>query len=201
MHKTIIFSSLWLILILVLVPSLFAEQVYPFGPQPAQTISPPPYSPYSVSTGASLTGVPYGALPYSITTGVTPQITPGMIPQGYQIPPNLFQTSTTMLPTMGMGTMLPFQLLPGMTFATATALPPQEVSDIEKIYAGEFPTGISTEIKQFGYDAFQQTVSTFAPVLDVPISEDYLIGPGDSFIITLWGKINITYPVLVDRNG
>ena len=197
MHKTIIFSSLWLIVILVLVPSLFAEQVYPFGPQPAQTISPPPYSPYSVSTGAPLTSFPYGALPYGAATAVTPS----GIPPGYLIPPGFFGTATTMLPTFGMGTLLPMQFLPGMTMATATAIPPQEVSDIEKIYAGEFPTGISTEIKQFGYDAFQETVSTFAPVLDVPVNEDYIIGPGDSFRITLWGKVNVTYPAVVDRNG
>ncbi|MDI6784988.1 MAG: polysaccharide biosynthesis/export family protein, partial [bacterium] len=191
MQKRPFFSSIIFIFILILVATGYAEQGYPFGPQPTQTISPPPYSPYSVSTGAPLTSFPYSALPYGAATGVAPII----------VPPGYFGTATTMLPTFGMGTLLPMQFLPGITIATATAIPPQEVSDIEKIYAGEFPTGISTEIKQFGYDAFQETVSTFAPVLDVPVNEDYLIGPGDSFRITLWGKINVTYPAVVDRNG
>jgi protein involved in polysaccharide export with SLBB domain len=200
MRNRLIYAVYVILGLFLLTSIIFADQTNPLGTQPT-TFTTPPNSPYAISTGKTLSGVPYGAMPYTITTGITPQIYPGMIPQGYQFPPGFYQQATSMYPTFGTGTMFPYQLYPGMTLATATAVPVEEISDIEKTFASEFPTGISTEIKQFGYAAFQQTVSTFAPVLDVPVGEDYLIGPGDSFQITLWGNINITFPVQVDRNG
>jgi protein involved in polysaccharide export with SLBB domain len=185
MQKRPFFSSILFIFILILAATVDAEQVYPFGPQPNPTLAPPQNSPYSISTGTPLTGYQYG-----VSTGIP------MVPSGYPIPKYLYELDTTLIPTFGLESMLP-----PVTVSTVTAVPPEEASDIEKIYAGEFPTGISTEIKQFGYDVFQETISTFAPVLDVPVNEDYVIGPGDGFRITVWGKVNVTYPAVVDRNG
>ncbi|MBW1978923.1 MAG: SLBB domain-containing protein [Deltaproteobacteria bacterium] len=74
-------------------------------------------------------------------------------------------------------------------------------SSIEKIMSGQFPTDISRNLKQFGYDFFNKQVSTFAPLTNVPVGPDYVIGPGDNFTIHLWGKAEETYNVSVNRDG
>jgi len=78
---------------------------------------------------------------------------------------------------------------------------PTAPSRIENILSGRFPTTISRELKQFGYDFFKKGVSTFAPVTNVPVGPDYAIGPGDQFTIHLWGKVENAYEVSVTRDG
>jgi len=79
--------------------------------------------------------------------------------------------------------------------------PPEEKSEIEISLSGRIPTTISKELTQFGYKLFRTTVSTFAPVTDVPVGPDYVIGPGDRFSISTWGRLERSYQVEVDRNG
>ncbi len=79
--------------------------------------------------------------------------------------------------------------------------PEQEISAVEQLLSGKIPGDISTKLTQFGYDVFQTPVSTFAPVTNVPIGPDYVVGPGDSFTVTLWGRINMQYSVTVNRSG
>jgi len=76
------------------------------------------------------------------------------------------------------------------------------LSPIERSFFEEkIPQVISREIKQFAYDFFFSKVSSFAPIADVPVGPDYIIGPGDAFTITLWGRIEASFAVEVDRNG
>ncbi|MHB8174611.1 MAG: SLBB domain-containing protein [Nitrospirota bacterium] len=63
------------------------------------------------------------------------------------------------------------------------------------------PFWASTNIKEFGYDIFNQTPSSFAPVENVPVGPDYLLGPGDELRIRLWGKINNEFNAIIDRDG
>lgn len=81
------------------------------------------------------------------------------------------------------------------------AIPLEPPSEIETLLAGQVPSTVSTRLEQFGYNIFKTTVSTFAPITDVPVGPDYVIGPGDSFTIVIWGRVNLTYEVTVDRNG
>jgi len=90
-------------------------------------------------------------------------------------------------------------------------------SRIEKILSGEFPTDISRELRQYGYDFFAKDISdeafedqqavtpetqgTFYPVTSVPVGPDYIIGPEDQFTIHLWGKVEKSYYVTVTRDG
>jgi protein involved in polysaccharide export with SLBB domain len=48
---------------------------------------------------------------------------------------------------------------------------------------------------------FATNVSTFAPVDDVPVGPDYIIGPGDDLTINVWGTVDSTLYRTVDRNG
>ena len=72
-----------------------------------------------------------------------------------------------------------------------------QLSAIEQLLSGES----WGHLNQFGYDVFQKPASTFAPVTNVPVGPDYIIGPGDTFTITLWGRTNAQYTVEVNRNG
>ncbi|MBW2104946.1 MAG: polysaccharide biosynthesis/export family protein [Deltaproteobacteria bacterium] len=85
----------------------------------------------------------------------------------------------------------------------ATPKPEEELlSAIEKGFAVEkIAQVISRKIKQFGYDFFLSKTPSFTPLADAPVSSDYVIGPGDSFTISLWGRIECTFSVEVDRNG
>lgn len=80
----------------------------------------------------------------------------------------------------------------------------EEPSLIEQLISGEVlpdACDVSLDLTQFGYDVFRQPVSTFAPVTNVPVGPDYVIGPGDSFTLTLWGRVDAQYTLRVDRSG
>jgi len=81
------------------------------------------------------------------------------------------------------------------------AIPGKGESEIEISLSGRIPTTVSKDLTQFGYNLFRATVSTFAPVTDVPVGPDYVIGPGDRFDVTLWGRVEGSYAAEVDRNG
>ncbi|MFT6193209.1 MAG: protein involved in polysaccharide export with SLBB domain [Cognaticolwellia sp.] len=59
----------------------------------------------------------------------------------------------------------------------------------------------SLELKPFGYDLFAGEPSTFAPVSDIPIPSEYMIGPGDSLSIQLYGKETVSYNLTINRQG
>lgn len=56
-------------------------------------------------------------------------------------------------------------------------------------------------LDHFGHDLFNAPPSTFAPLEDVPVPADYVIGPGDELLIRLWGSVEMNTQVKVDRNG
>lgn len=53
----------------------------------------------------------------------------------------------------------------------------------------------------FGENLFQDVPSTFAPLDRLPLTPDYLIGPGDELLIRAWGQVDINYRAVVDRTG
>lgn len=77
----------------------------------------------------------------------------------------------------------------------------EKISEFEQ-YISEKPIKIiSTDLKQFGYDLFRLSPSTFTPVEKVPVGPDYVIGPNDEIRITVWGKMEGNWSVTVDRDG
>src|ERR1019366_578062 len=53
----------------------------------------------------------------------------------------------------------------------------------------------------YGLSLFENVPSTFAPVDRVPVTADYVIGPGDELLIRAWGQIDLDVHTRVDRNG
>lgn len=56
-------------------------------------------------------------------------------------------------------------------------------------------------LKPFGYDLFEGVPSTFAPVSDIQVPPDYVVGPGDTFDVLLFGSQSNTYNLTVERDG
>lgn len=65
---------------------------------------------------------------------------------------------------------------------------------------GPFGT-FGTPLRQYGYQMFANNVTTFAPVDDMPVGPDYVVGPGDDLSINVWGPVDSTLVRTVDRNG
>jgi len=53
----------------------------------------------------------------------------------------------------------------------------------------------------FGYEFFKYSPSTFAQVSSIPISSDYILGPGDKLQITLFGNANAQFESFITREG
>jgi polysaccharide biosynthesis/export protein len=58
-----------------------------------------------------------------------------------------------------------------------------------------------TSLKPFGYDLFDRSISTFAPVTNVPVPAAYVVGPGDQLVVQIYGKRNALLNLSVGRDG
>ena len=62
------------------------------------------------------------------------------------------------------------------------------------------PVGVAALVP-FGYDLFSGAPTTFAPATDVPVPSDYVMGPGDTVNVQLFGGENVEYSLVVSREG
>ncbi len=94
-------------------------------------------------------------------------------------------------PTMTLGLPAP----PGLSYGE------EPLSRVEESLLGLYPAEIDPFIRQFGYDVFLGAAASFTPVTDLPVGPDYIVGPGDSFNIDLWGNVDRSFEVTVDNAG
>jgi polysaccharide biosynthesis/export protein len=85
----------------------------------------------------------------------------------------------------------------GNAFAEQSAQPAEGPSIMEQYVSGVTGTGIS----QFGYDLFEKPASDFVAAANVPVGPDYVVGPGDEIRVNIWGKVEGSWNVVVDRDG
>jgi polysaccharide export outer membrane protein len=195
--RQILHSLLILALVMLVAPAAAQTQPYQYGvyPNPAGTMPAPggtapiqqPYETQQPVQSPVITNVP-GQPQQGRSTNQQQ-------PSGYiQVPgqrPQLVPGQTGLQPQ-------PRQPLvaPGATgFAQQTPAP--ERNEFQEFIAKS--TG--QVLPMFGYNLFEGAPSTFAPVENVPVTPDYVIGPGDELLIRAWGQIDIDYRAVVDRNG
>jgi protein involved in polysaccharide export with SLBB domain len=82
-----------------------------------------------------------------------------------------------------------------------------------QIWRPQRPTQPQTEFEQmvadsvgrplplFGQSLFVQAPSTFSPIDWMQVPSDYIIGPGDELQIKIWGQVQASLRVFVDRSG
>lgn len=56
-------------------------------------------------------------------------------------------------------------------------------------------------LKRFGLQMFDSNISTFAPVSNLPVPDDYVLGAGDSINVQLYGKENDSKNLQLNREG
>ena len=88
--------------------------------------------------------------------------------------------------------------LPGQKVPETTKLPPEHDIEFQQYVA----SSLGYKLTIFGQNLFENVPATFTPLENVPVTPDYLVGPGDELLIRGWGQIDITnYRAMVDRNG
>lgn len=78
-----------------------------------------------------------------------------------------------------------------VTFPTEDAQQPEQVE----------ATDAETALKPYGYDLFSNNATAFQPNVDIPVPADYVVGPGDTFVVQLYGKDNASHSLSVSREG
>ncbi|MGH8182020.1 MAG: polysaccharide biosynthesis/export family protein, partial [Steroidobacteraceae bacterium] len=56
-------------------------------------------------------------------------------------------------------------------------------------------------LKPFGYDLFTQSPLSFNALANVPVPSNYILGPGDTLEVLLYGSQNHAYEMIVGRDG
>ncbi len=78
-----------------------------------------------------------------------------------------------------------------------------EGEDLFRSYRRIGAYAVSTKgLQRFGQSFFQEaSVRVITQRKDIPVPEEYVIGPGDEVKVTMWGRVNAQYNLVVDRDG
>lgn len=87
--------------------------------------------------------------------------------------------------------------LPESSAAEPIATPVAVAQPQEKLTDSD----VTAQLRPFGYDLFASSPSTFAPLVYSPVPASYLIGPGDTLRVTLFGKEQAEYELGVNHEG
>jgi protein involved in polysaccharide export with SLBB domain len=60
---------------------------------------------------------------------------------------------------------------------------------------------LGRQLPLYGHNLFVDVPDTFSPMDNIPVTSDYVIGPGDELQIHGWGQVDFDLSVTVDRNG
>jgi len=88
-------------------------------------------------------------------------------------------------------------------------IPPEESREISwkktpyiaRLFLGRLHSEEMKRLVYFGHSIFKKEKGKFEPLSTLPVSLDYVVGPGDEILISMWGRIEGRYPVTVDREG
>lgn len=73
-------------------------------------------------------------------------------------------------------------------------LPPTEFQEF-------VASSVGRQLPLYGHNLFDRVPTTFAPVDRIPVTDDYLVGPGDEILVRAWGQIDLDAKLVVDRGG
>jgi polysaccharide export outer membrane protein len=85
----------------------------------------------------------------------------------------------------------------GMRDREGVPEPVQRPTEFQEFVA----TSVGRRLPIYGYSLFDRVPTTFAPIDRVPVTADYVIGPGDELLIRAWGQIDLDARLIVDRGG
>lgn len=82
---------------------------------------------------------------------------------------------------------------------TQDQTPPQIVN--EQLEVTPISSTSEDRLKPFGYELFAGNPTTFAPATNIPVPANYIMGPGDTVIIQMYGQRNVTHELAITREG
>jgi len=135
-------------------------------------------------TGESRTGEP----PSTPQPNVSTQY-PTQYPTQYQ---NQFPTQRPSVPDR-----LPERSPTGARDREGVPEPVQRPTEFQEFVT----TSVGRKLPIYGYSLFDRVPTTFAPIDRVPVTADYVIGPGDELLVRAWGQIDLDARLIVDRGG
>ena len=97
------------------------------------------------------------------------------------------------VPTIRSGSAGPAEAAPPPPEAPGAEAP----TDFQRFVA----SSIGQVLPLFGASLFERVPSTFAPLDRIPVTADYVIGPGDQILLRAWGQVNLDLELTVDRAG
>ncbi|HZW25963.1 MAG TPA: SLBB domain-containing protein [Gallionella sp.] len=85
----------------------------------------------------------------------------------------------------------------GQTGALNSSAVPEEASDFQSFVFAS----VGKMLPLYGHNLFVDAPNTFSPLDNIPVTSDYLIGPGDELVVRGWGQVDLDLSLTVDRNG
>lgn len=114
----------------------------------------------------------------------------------------------------GLGTLTPQEIEAGKKMLDQMAKEPAKPAVEEKTpaakqeqvlaeddYFKKSPPHEAPALEIYGHRLFSAAPSTFAPITSIPVSNDYIVGPGDEIKVLMWGRLDAFYTLEVDNEG
>jgi protein involved in polysaccharide export with SLBB domain len=80
-------------------------------------------------------------------------------------------------------------------------VPPKLPLDPPTEFQQMIANSIGKMLPIYGVNLFLNPPSTFAPLNAVPVTPNYVVGPGDELLIQVWGQVTLNSRYTVDRSG
>jgi polysaccharide export outer membrane protein len=77
----------------------------------------------------------------------------------------------------------------------------QQLQGTDDITSDQVAQQTTQPLRQFGYELFGGSPTTFAPATNIPVPANYVMGPGDTVVIQLYGQRNLTHELVITREG
>ena len=77
----------------------------------------------------------------------------------------------------------------------------QQLQTTDDITSDQVSQQTRQPLRQFGYELFGGSPTTFAPATNIPVPANYVMGPGDTVVIQLYGQRNLTHELVITREG
>ena len=89
----------------------------------------------------------------------------------------------------------------GQNQNTVVVTPPATPPPSNYTVAAFAGRGAAAGLPAYGYNIFTVSPTSFEPSLNLPTPTNYIIGPGDEVILTLWGETQLVHDLTVSKNG
>src|SRR3990170_2925522 len=74
---------------------------------------------------------------------------------------------------------------------------------VSRLFLSRLQKEEAKEVTHFGHELFDPRAEPLPPLMadSLPVPDDYLIGPGDEIVVKLWGRLEGSHRMRVDRDG